>query len=302
MNKLTLADIIKGTLFLTLSYLFVKLSLELIVYIIANEGSLPLEKWMRSLFIFAVVIICISLVVSKRREGTDNRSLGLNSAKKNNLADGKNCLSFTNSTGSLPQIWAVGVAILAIGKFINHHMFYSYYYFFAVGFIPLAYSFLRHSIINEQSLNIYFGNFFNRKCIDLPWPFISSISLATYETTRIEFVGGRIRVPNKVTEKHDGLLIKLNKIMPENLNRMIEDCQGKFLAKTEITIDEERIALTIRNQPSIGFRKLLIEIGKYADIHQDTEIESKIEKLLGAFAKFFRFSLIIMALIGLYFL
>lgn len=199
------------------------------------------------------------------------------------------------------MLWEIGIAILLIGHFKNHHMFFIYFYFFAAGLFLLAYSLLKQIVIAEHGLRLLFGNFFSRKCTILHWSQISCISYTTYETSYMASAGGRIRVLYKVTQKNEGLMINLKAQMPQSIQKLIKEANSGFFAKDEIEINVETPLIIIKRPPKGGFKAFLNKISQHTNVEIRVEKESALDRFLYIFAHSASFIFISLALLCLYF-
>jgi hypothetical protein len=300
MKKFTLFDLIKGLSFTILSYLIVRWSLQAIIYVVINQDRLALKEWISSIFLFVVCIVVISTIISKFNENRYERDLvryAYGESKSNFL---KNSISLSYPLGSMPLLWGIGIVILLIGYYENHHMFYVYFYFFAAGLFPLAYSLLKQISFDENGLKLFFGSFFRRRCIILRWNQISGISYTTYETSYMASAGGRIRVPYKMTQQNEGLLIKLADKLSQSEQSLILESKGGFFAKDELEIDIETPKIILKRAPKGGFKSFLNKIKKYTDVKSIVEKESAMDRFLYVFAHAASFIFISLALLCLY--
>ncbi len=77
--------------------------------------------------------------------------------------------------------WIFGTTLFTVSFFTNHNLYYSYLYFYTVGLISFALSFVKYSILTEESLIIFYGLFFNRKKIIINKNSIDNIKIDTYK-------------------------------------------------------------------------------------------------------------------------
>lgn len=301
MKKFTIKDIIKGLLFTILSLLFLQLSIGFTIYVIKNHETLALKEWIHSIFFFVVCRVGFSTVFSKINENRNERASIQKIPGEVKTDDKGNMTSLTYTLGSAPLLWIIGAAVLLIGRFKNHHMFYAYFYFFATGLFPLAYSLLKQIVVDGNGLRLFMGNFFNRKCIILSWNQISSMAYTTYETTHMSSAGGRISVPYKVTRQNEGLVIDLKKQLPLPIQTLIKKSRADFLAMDEIDFESEKHLILLKRPPSGGFKALLNIINQYSDVEIGVEKETAFDIFIRFFAYSTKFIFIAIALFGLYF-
>lgn len=300
MKKFTFFDLIKGLLFILLSYFLVRWTLQFAVYVFLNHENLALKEWVLSIFAGLVCIVAILTVFSKFNESKNEKKLVREHAQELKADICRNKISLTYTLGSMPFLWGIGIAILIFGYYKNHHMFYVYFNFFAAGLFPLSYSLLKQIEIDEIGLKLFLGNYFNRKCIILSWNQISNISYTTYETTQMASAGGRIRIPYKEAKTSEGLLITLKGQLHISSQALIRKAKDGFFENNEIEFDTESHQIILKRPPSGGFRAFLNKIEKYANVEIRLEKESALDKFLYGFAYSAKLIFISIALLCLY--
>jgi hypothetical protein len=300
MKKFTFFDLIKGLLFILLSYLIFRWTLQFAVYVVLNHENLALKEWVLLIFIGLVCIVAILTVFSKINESKNEKKLVREEFRELKADVCRNKISLTYTLGSMPFLWGIGTAILIFGYYKSHHMFYVYFYFFAAGLFPLSYSMLKQIVIDENGLKLFLGSYFNRKCIILTWNQISSISYTTYETTHMASAGGRVRIPYKETKTSEGLLINLKGQLPKSSQALIIEAKDGFFVNNEIEFDAETHLIILKRPPGGGFKAFLDKIEKYADVEISREKESALDRFINVFAYSAKLIFISIALLCLY--
>ena len=157
--------------------------------------------------------------------------------------------------------WIAGIVILSLSKLVNYHFFYLYYYFFGVGTVSLGYSLLKYAKIEENSITIYFGIFFKRKSLRIPWSQFDTIKQSSFNKSHMRTFGGRVRVPAKITETKEAILFKLKE--PLSLLNKNEGIKNNKKYLDEIEINNKRDEILLKTAPEGGFRRLLLEMNNY---------------------------------------
>jgi hypothetical protein len=171
---------------------------------------------------------------------------------------------FRNSNYTWRITWAIGIALILFSNMIGHHLFYFHYYFFIVGAISLINSLMRYSSIDNNALTIYYGNFFNRKRINLPWSKIKSARLTQIKKSFTRTIGGRVRIPIMQTIEKEALVLRFCDFSLPDKSINDESVLHNVTAEIEINIQEK--AIILKTPPHGGFKRLLIEMGKHMAI------------------------------------
>jgi hypothetical protein len=300
MKKFTAIDIIKGTIFFILSCLSVSLMLRVPSILAGIANSRSLKELLLVVFWVIVSAVALATVYSKIKEYRNEKKAlqELNADIQTNLKT--SLLSFSNSLGSFPVLLFLGTSILAISILKNHHMFYIYMYFFTAGLFPLAYSICTHSKINGMGLILYYGNFFNRKCIAIPWTYIEKIYLSTYETTYMASAGGRVRIPYKATQEHKAIKISIKEAYPLIEGQFETEGKAKIFSNDEIELSPGDSEVLIKQHPVFGFKRYLAVISQFANVEKSQDGKESFAKLFHYLGNMAAYLIIAMAMIGLY--
>jgi hypothetical protein len=302
MKKITVFDVIKGTVFFALSCLLVLWLFKIPVIILKLTDSGIFMKLALSIFFIFVAIVTLAAVYSKTNENKNGKRCESELFANNHKVMQEDLLCFSNSLGSLPVLWFFGTIILIISILKNHHMFCSYLYFFAAGLLPLSYSLCIHSKVGSEALILFYGNFFNRKCISLFWEDVSRIYLSTYQTDYMASAGGRVWIPYKATRQHEGIRIALKSDFSVILNQCVEEQKSNIFSKDEIELDSENAEILIKQPPFMGFKRFLESISPYVDVKEALDRKRSIVEKIYTSGDMLAYFFIIMAMIGLYLL
>jgi hypothetical protein len=298
MKKFTIIDIIRGTVFFIASYLLVLLLLRVPTIIAENAYSSSFKELIVSLFFVISGVVAIVTIYSKITEmKNEKKALSMFNTESQKQ---QKTLSFSNSLGSFPVLLFLGTLVLAIGELKSFHMFYAYLYFYSAALFPLAYAIFTHSKISGQALIIFYGNFFNRKCIAIPIDYIEKIDLSTYETTYMASAGGRIRVPYKATQIHEAIRIFVKNGYSFIENQYVDDGKLKIFSKNEIELNKNDFWILIKLPPVFGFKRYLAAISQYVNIGSSLDGNKSFVHIFHYLGNMSAFLILIVAMIGLY--
>lgn len=264
-----------------------------------NAYSSSFKDSLISLFFVISAIVAIITFCSKITERKNEKKALSTFNAVSQKQQKRNPLSFSNSLGSFPLLLFLGTLVLAISELKNYHMFYAYLYFYSAALFPLAYAIFTHSKISGTALIIFYGNFFNRKCIAIPCDYIEKVELSTYENTYMASAGGRIRVPYKATQIHEAIKISIKNDYSLIENQFVDEGIFKIFSKKEITSNKKDSEILINLPPIFGFKKYLAAINQYATI-KSTLDGRKLFVNLHHLGNMSAFLILIVAMIGLY--
>ncbi len=169
--------------------------------------------------------------------------------------------------------WILGALILSLYKLLGYHFFYLYYYFFLIGFISFFHSLFKYIKIEEEGITFYFGIFYDRKNIKISWNQFEYIKLSSYNKSHMKTVGGRVRIPVKVTEEKSSISFKLKKPISCKIKSEIIKLKSKNHFVKKISINNEGNEILLKVPPEGGFRNLLKDINKFYPIINENSSE-----------------------------
>lgn len=302
MKKKLLCDVIKGTLFFILSYLTVLFLIRLPEVISNNAESSTLKRILILLFFIIMALVCLATALSKIKEFMNEKKAISSFNRCNDIQVSNTILSFPNSIGSFPALWIIGTVLLAISKITQFHLFFAYLYFFTLSLFPLAYSICTHSKIGSHSFSIFYGNFFNRRCIIMPWSEIDSFYLSSYETSYVANAGARVRIPYKTTIEKEAIKVKLKPDCLCVINQYDTENSFGFLSKNEIELNQDKNEILIKVPPFFGFNRFLGAIKQYSNVQRYFDREQMFLNLIYYLGDIVTYTFVVAAILLFYWL
>ncbi len=170
---------------------------------------------------------------------------------------------FYNSRQTWRITWFFG-GILSILAFIfDHHILYINWYFFAVGLIPLFNSLYRYAEVNKDGITIYYGIFFNRRNLTLPWSQIEAIGSKTITKIGRVSGGGRVWVSTTQEYEEDIFRIQLKRPLDESICKKLNNSNKFNIFVNEYHINKNRTEIVLNTQPQRGYDALEYAVSKF---------------------------------------
>lgn len=176
---------------------------------------------------------------------------------------------FRNSRSTWRITWSIGIAILVLRHVFGFHFFYIYYYFFAVGLIPLFNSLFRYAVIEETGLTLYYGTIFIRDSLKISWDKFQRAELSSYSKSYMSTVGIRVRLPVKMVEEKQAVLLILKNPLPDTIRAELNNGTERIVTKQGFELSNSGTEILLKYPPEGGFKNFLSSIAHFIPTSQE---------------------------------
>jgi hypothetical protein len=167
--------------------------------------------------------------------------------------------------------WFIAGILLLVSWLMGHHLYYLYFYFIFVGFISLLNSFRKYAVISPNGLEIFYGNYFNRKSVTLSWDSISDVRFDTLDEDITFSGGGRVWITVRSREKVEVPTVFLKYPLNNEQRNEFTEYSPKKMDNASVLISSIGDRIHLVEPPEAGFRKFLLIIGEYISVSENIE-------------------------------